>query len=332
MLLAWSSRLHLAAGLLVALFLVMAIGQAAADGFQVERDRYAASKPLNQGSTARYVLGLFPNARGRTILILDAAEDDPIVPAEGGTSLESLAKLESRLTQAGMRVRRSRGADAMPLLDGVEVLLYAHPMPRYLELDPAELAPRLKSPLVLDNTGLLDSAAFDAADLVYLNLVRMFWPHWLDPEMEAFADYVVTTVPEEDGILMLPGSRLTSTASRARWYLPLNVRLLPRRLYMWRPEMGTSFVTTYYEWVSSYNEAAPWKGTRKIRMEERSLSKLEPSAPTRTLTAEEKEAARTHDVQWILFFNHQPDFLLSHWELVRLETVLAWDRMPGVPR
>jgi len=325
--LTWLTRLHLATGILVALFLVMAIGEAASDGFQPARDRYATSKPLNANSATRYVVGLFRSPPGRKVVILDS-NDSTDFAEEGGASAEGLDTLETRLGKAGFVVLRSRGQDALPLAQDADLLFFAHPLAKYLNLDPKALAATMRSPLVLDNTGLWDSGPFDAAGLVYLNSTRLFWPHWLDPEMESFAAYVRATVPEHDGILMVPAGPLTSIASRARWYLPLNVRLLPRRLYLWHPELGTSFVTTYYDWVDRYNKEAPWVGTKKIRLPQRGLSQLTRSAPTRTLSAEEKAAAQAHDVQWILFWKHQPDFLLADWELVPLATVLAWEQLP----
>jgi len=323
MLLTWLSRLHLVTGLLVGLFLVAAIGFAAGDGFQPARDRYAPTKALNATSATRYILSLFPKPAGRRILILDSNLPEDFT-AEGGASEYGLNALEERLGKAGMVVTRSRGAAALPLANGADVLFLAHPLPQYSNLDPKEIAAALRSPLVVDNCGGWESQKFDEAGLLYLNAGRLFWPHWLDPEMETFAAYVRDTVPENDGILMLPNAQITSTASRARWYLPLNVRLLPRRLYLWRPELGTSFVTTYYEWIAAYKKHAPWKKTERIRLKERGLSNMLPSAPTRTLTEEERQAALTHNVQWVLFWDHQPDFNLKDWELVPLEEVLSW--------
>lgn len=324
MLLTWLTRIHLATGLLVGLFLVAAIGYAAGDGFQPSRDRYAPSKPLNATSASRYILGLFNNPEGRRILILDSNREEDFAK-EGGASAYGLDSLSERLGEAGMEVLRSGGESALPLAQGIDVLFLAHPLSQYRELDLQKLAAAMRSPLVVDNCGGWESRDFDEAGLLYLNAARLFWPHWMDPEMELFADYVRDTVPEGDGILMLPNAYLTSTASRARWFLPLNVRLLPRRLYLWRPELGTSFVTSYYEWVAAYHEHAPWETTKRIRPQTRGFSKMLPSAPTRTLTPEEREAAATHNVQWILFWNHQPDFNLKDWELVPLEEVLRWD-------
>jgi len=323
MLLTWLSRLHLVTGLLVGLFLVAAIGFAAGDGFQPARDRYEPSKPLNATSATRYILGLFNNPAGRRILILDSNLPQDFAE-EGGASAYGLDLLEKRLGKSGIVVTRSRGEAALPLAKDADVLFLAHPLPQYRELDAHQLAATMRSPLVVDNCGGWESRKFDEAGLLYLNAARLFWPHWMDPEMELFAAYVRETVPESDGILMLPKANLTSTASRARWFLPLNVRLLPRRLYLWRPELGTSFVTTYYEWVAAYQEHAPWASTERIRLRERGLSKMLPSSPTRTLTPEERQAAITHDVQWILFWDHQPDFNLKDWELVPLDQVLSW--------
>lgn len=332
MLLTWLSRLHLVTGLLVGLFLVAAIGFAAGDGFQPARDRYAPNKALNATSATRYVLSLFPRPAGRHILILDSNRPEDFTE-EGGASEYGLNALEERLGKAGMVVTRTRGAAALPLAKDVDVLLLAHALPQYSNLDPHELAAVMRSPLVVDNCGGWASQKFDEAGLLYLNAARLFWPHWMDPEMESFAAYVRETVPKNDGILMVPKAHLTSTASRARWFLPLNVRLLPRRLYLWRPELGTSFVTTYYEWVEAYQEHAPWKKTERIRLQKRGLSKMLPSSPTRTLTEEERQAAITHNVQWVLFWDHQPDFNLKDWELVPLDEVLSWGiGRSGVPR
>ncbi len=320
----WLSRLHALSAALVLLFLSMAIGQAAMDGFQPTRQRYPASKPLNPVTTTKYIAGLFSHYKGKVIAILDAAPGEDVIPADGATSAESIDKLEEHLRRSGMLPRRSRGGDALQTARGADLVVLVHDVPSYRQINPADLAKVMRSPLVLDNTGVWNSGEFDAAGLVYFNAARMYWPHWLDPEMEQFATFVRNTVPPGEGILMVPNGPLQTTATRARWFLPLNARLLPRRLYLWHPEMGTSFVTTYYQWVNSYNQETPWRGTQKVRLDKRGLSKNLPSAPTRTLSPVEIQAAKNHDVQWILFWRHQPDFLLGDWELVPFTTVLSW--------
>ena len=322
MVLSWLSRLH---GIFVAwalLFLVSSLLLAAGSGFEMDRNRYRSPELTGNNGMPAFVLGLFRNnAQGRTALLLDAAEASSDYVGMDHAVIERLA---NSLTKAGMNVIRSDGKDAIQLGTGADVAILTCNLPAYVNIDFDRLAAVMTGKTLLDYAGFWNSADADAAGLVMRNAARIYWPHWQDPEFATYVAHLRDKVTPTDGILLIPGGRLSTTAARARWYLALNEELSPRRLYLRNPGDGTSFVTEYFEWVREYNRYAPWKGTQKVRLQQRDLSTLNNLAPTRTLSADEVNAARSRDIQWVLFWSHQPDFRLADWELVALDDVLTW--------
>lgn len=328
MVMSWLGRLHGAFLLWGLLFLGASILGAAGAGFAPDRDRYLDPE-FQHGNAGRprYVFNLFQDPRGRSILILDAEEGADFRGVEHAV----LARLEKVLSERGMTVIRSAGRDALPLAKDVDLVLLSCDLQKYLDLDLTALADAMRGRYLYDYGGFWgeQQTAADQAGLAMINFARRYWPHWLDPDLEIYVEHIKEQVPEGDGILMLPGRSMNNSLTRSRWFLPLNQKLAGHRLYLWNPQLGTSFVTEYFEWVQAYKEKAPWDQTRQVTVPQRSLSALTDFAPTRTLTAEEIAAAETHHVQWILFWSHQPDFRIADWELVPLETAIAWTEEAG---
>lgn len=326
MALSWLGRLHGVFLVWSLLFLAASLIGAGSFGFEPDRSRYRDPAFQFKGAgRPRFVLSLFPDPAGRKLVILDAAAGADV----RGVDPEIMQRLAQFLRTKGMIVERAQGADPLPLAEGADLLILACDLEAYVDIDFAALSKVMRGRYLFDYAGYWDSAEADAAGLPMVNFARQYWPHWLDPDMEAYVEYLRETVPEGDGILMLPGRELNNTQTRSRWYLPLNVKLGNRRLYLWNPMQGTSYVTEYYGWVQAYNEKDPWKETKPIGMEKRGYSAIPDFAPTRTLTAEEIATAERCNVQWILYWSHQPDFRLADWELIPLETALRWTREAG---
>ena len=321
MAMSWIGRLQGAFVVWSLLFLFASLFGAARVGFQPERSRYIT--PEFQAGVAarpRYVLSLFPDPRGRKAVILDAAQGSSGI----NVKLEVIGRLVKHLRSKGMEVVQSAGTDPIAASQNADVVILACDLPEYVNLDFQALAKVMRGRYLLDYAGFWDNTEGDMAGLPVQNFVRQYWPHWLDPDLEIYVEHLRESVPEGDGILLLPGRQIHNTQARARWYLALNVKLGGRRLYLWNPEKGTSFVTEYFEWVQEYQAKQPWVGTSPIRLPKRDFSAITDFAPTRTLTEEEVAAAKRCDVQWILFWSHQPDFRVADWELVPIETALAW--------
>lgn len=328
MVMSWLGRLHGVFLIWGLLFLGASIFGAAGAGFAPDRDRYMEPEfPFKNSGRPRFVLNLFPDPSGRTLLILDGAEGQET----RGVPPEVLGRLSKFLSDRGMNVVRSAGRDAMPLAKNADLVILACDLPQYLDLDFETLAATMRGRYLFDYSGYWAAAQTesDQAGLAMINFARQFWPHWLDPDLQTYVEHLREVVPAGDGILLLPGRYMSSTVTRSRWFLPLNYKLADRRLYLWNPQLGTSFITEYFEWVLAYREKDPWSVTEVTEIPERTFSKLTDFAPTRTLTPDEAAAAQTHNVQWILFWSHQPDFHTADWELVPLETALSWGEEAG---
>ena len=328
MVMSWLGRLHGVFLLWGLMFLGASIFGAAGAGFAPDRDRYQDPEfPFRNAGRPRYILNLYPEPRGRTLLILDAAKDAEF----RGVDHAIIDRLEKVMVDRGMNVVRAAGRDALPLSQDVDLVILSCDLEKYLTLDFEALADKMRGRYLYDYAGYWydTQAAADQAGLAMINFARQYWPHWLDPDLELYVEHIKEQVPAGEGILMVPGRFLNNTVTRSRWFLPLNQKLADRRLYLWNPALGTSFVTEYFEWVEAYRAKNPWEEAQAVRIPERSLSRINDFAPTRTLTADEIAAARTHDVQWILYWSHQPDFRIADWELVPLETALRWSEEAG---
>ncbi len=324
MLLSWLGRLHAIFAAWALLFMLSALFFAAGSGFQASRSRYPNPEFISNTGQPRFITSLFraDDLPNRSVLILDAPAD---TPGYVGMQPEVVERLTMLLRQQGMQVVRSQGQDPLPLAAGVDVAVLTCNQPSYLEIDFQAMAQTMGNIYLFDYAGYWDSAAADHAGLLLQNFARVFWPHWQDPEMALYVEHLQQKIAPTEGVLLVPGGKLYTTAARARWYLALNEALSPRRFYLRNPENGTSFVTEYFEWVQEYNTFAPWRQTQKVKLEHRDFSNLTNFTPTRTLSADEIAAAQSRDIQWVLFWNHHSDFRLADWELVPLATVLSWN-------
>lgn len=323
MLLSWLGRLHGVFAAWVLLFLISSLVLAAGSGFRADRGRYPDSEMLSNNGRPRFITQMFrpEDLKNRTVLLLDAPADSPNYIGMPPHVIDNLVKgLESKQ----MRVVRTSGGDPIPLAKNADVAVLTCNFQAYLDLDFHALAAQMNGIYLFDYSGYWDTAAADAAGLLAQNFARAYWPQWLDPELSLFVDYMEEKTSPEDGILLVPSRRLSTTAARARWFLALNEQLIPRRFYLRNPQDGTSFVIEYFEWVQEYNKLQPWKQTQKVRLPKRDFSALHHLSPTRTLAPEEIAAAQSRDIQWILYWDHQADFRLVDWELVPLETAMQW--------
>jgi hypothetical protein len=323
MVLSWLGRLHGVFTAWVLLFLISSLVLAAGSGFRADRGRYPDPELIGQSGRPRFITALFPASELslRTVLVLDAPAD---TPGYKGMAAEVVERMVAELEGKGMQVIRAAGRDPLPLAAGVDVAVLTCNFPAFVDLDFDDLGAAMRGHNLFDYAGFWDSAAADHAGLIARNFARIYWPHWLDPELALYVEHLRERIAPGEGVLLVPGNTLRTTAARARWFLALNEELSPRRFYLRNPQKGTSFVTEYFEWVQEYNEHKPWQATRKVRLAERDFSALEHLAPTRSLAPEEIAAAQARDIQWVLYWSHQADFRLADWELVPLDTALRW--------
>lgn len=309
MALAWLVRAQMvcAAGILI--WMAAGLGAAARDGFAPDRERYG-QLPIDAAGAVAPILSRLPKTGGR-VLILGEAELAPLI-----TGLES----------AGVEVLRLTNGDPAPAAAGADVAVIAEARPEFLRPDFARLAAALRGKIVFDLTTFADEGAADAAGLEMVVYGRPQWPAWLDPEYRAFVAHVRARVPEDAAILLVPSTAYLSVLPRSRWFLHLNYALSPRRMHLWRPELASGYVMQYFSWVEAVNAAAPWTGAKYVRIKDRALTKLSESesAPTRSLSAVEIEAARRIGADWVLLFNPNTGFRFVDWELLPLERVSRW--------
>jgi hypothetical protein len=308
--------------LLVLTFLAATIVGAAKTGFVPDHSRYDAAAFQNNKGGSRFIVSVFPNPSGKRILLLDNAATDPVLAAT--VPREIVDKLSRALSNKGITAIHSYGMDIDEIEGDFDAAVLIYPSDEYVNADFTKLAARLEAKVLFDYCAGWNSADADAAGLMHMNFARTYWPHWLDPEMRQFVAHMQEITAEKDGILLVPSEALSTTAARARWFLPLNYYLAPRRFYLYKPEDGTSFLTEYFQWVKDYSETRPYKGQARMKSHPRALSKLTNMNTARTLNEEELQIAADRDVQWILFWRHQADFKICDFELVDIETVRGW--------
>lgn len=317
MLLAWVARAQALCAVGILAWLAGGIGFAARDHFLPARERYGVL-PFSGAGVARALRQMLPEGRGKVLFL-------------GGTETEavpgSLAQIRAALEQQGCEVVQAGFEQLYAAAQGADLLCLADPQP-LAQIDWPRLAAALRGRFVADFTTLAPDGAADAAGLEVIAFGRPAWPAWLDPEYLEFVRYVRTTVPEDAGILLVPGLPYRTAASRSRWFLLLNYALAPRRLELWRPELASGYVMQYFAWVDALNAARPWAEAQRIRIPERALTRLEqsPAFPTRTLAPEELRAAEAMNAEWVLFYTPNPDFRLVDWELVPLARVRGWSQ------
>ena len=316
------SRIHSLALLLVLTFLAATIVGAAKTGFVPDHSRYDAAEFQNNKGGSRFIVSVFPNPSGKRILLLDNAATDPVLAAT--VPREIVDKLYNALVRKGLTVIHSDGMALDEIEGEFDAAVLIYPSDDYVNADFAKLATRLEAKVLFDYCAGWSSADADAAGLMHMNFARTYWPHWLDPEMRQFVEYIQKTTAAGDGILWVPSEALSTTAARARWFLPLNYYLAPRRFYLYKPKEGASFLTEYFQWVKNYSETRSYENQMRMKSHPRALSKLTKMNTARTLNEEELQIAADRDVQWILFWRHQADFRICDFELVDIETVRGW--------
>ncbi len=316
------SRLHSFALVLVLTFLGATIIGAAKTGFVPDHSRYDAAGFNNKQGGSRFIVSVFQNPQGKRVLLLDNATTDPLLAST--VPREIVDRLSKSLASKGITVTRSYGIPLDKIAGQFDAAVLIYPCDNYVNVDFDKLAAKLDNKALFDYCAGWSSTKADAAGLMYMNFARTYWPHWLDPEMHEFVEYMQKTTATEDGILLVPSEPLSTTAARARWFLPLNYHLAPRRFYLYKPENGTSFLTEYFQWVKDYSATRPQQGQRRMKSHPRALSKLANMNTARTLNDEELQVAESRDVQWVLFWRHQADFKICDFELVDIETVRGW--------
>lgn len=316
------SRIHSLALLLVLTFLAATIVGAAKTGFVPDHSRYDAAEFQNNKGGSRFIVSVFPNPSGKRILLLDNAATDPVLAAT--VPREIVDKLHKSLIRKGFTVIHSYGMALDEIQGEFDAAVLIYPSEDYVNADFTKLAARLKAKVLFDYCAGWSSGVADEAGLLHMNFARTYWPHWLDPEMRQFVGYMQEVTAAEDGILLVPSEALSTTAARARWFLPLNYYLAPRRFYLYKSKEGSSFLTEYFQWVKDYSETRPYENQVRMRNHPRALSKLTKMNTARTLNKEELQIAADRDVQWILFWRHQADFTICDFELVEIETVRGW--------
>lgn len=316
------SRVHSLSLLLVLTFLGATIIGAAKTGFVPDHSRYDAAEFQNNKGGSRFIVSVFPNPSGKRILLLDNAATDPVLAAT--VPREIVDKLYNALIRKGLTVIHSYGMALDEIEGEFDAAVLIYPSDDYVNTDFTKLAARLEAKVLFDYCAAWSSADADAAGLMHMNFARTYWPHWLDSEMRQFVEYMQKATAAGDGILWVPSEALSTTAARARWFLPLNYYLAPRRFYLYKPKEGTSFLTEYFQWVKDYSETRPYENQVRMKSHPRALSKLTKMNTARTLNEEELQIAADRDVQWILFWRHQADFKICDFELVDIETVRGW--------
>lgn len=307
--LAWLARAQMlcAAGILI--WMVAGLGAAARDDFQPARERYG-QLPIEAAGALAPILARLP-AEGGRVLILGAADLQPLI-----TGLE----------ERGVEVRHLTTGDPLTAATGVDLLCIGEAREEFLRPDFPRLAAVMRAKIVFDLTTYADEGAADAAGLELIVFGRPQWPPWLDPEYLRFVEHVRARVPDDADLLLIPSQAYQNPLPRSRWFLHLNYALAPRRLHLWRPELASGYVMQYFSWVEAINAAAPWQRSKYLRIKDRALTKLSESgsAPTRTLSPGELEAARQIGAEWVLLFTPNTGFRLVDWELLPLERVRGW--------
>lgn len=305
----WLVRAQMLCAVGILVWMAFGLGAATRDGFEPERERYRTLPPDTRGAVDR-ILARLPATDGR-VLILGEAD---------------VAELIEGLQEKGVEVRHRAGEPWIEAAEGVDIVCLVEDRVDFRHLDYAHLASVMRAKLILDFTTFADESAADAAGFEVIVMGPPQWPAWLDPEYLRFVAHVREQVPEQAAILLVPSRPYRSTLPRTRWFLHLNYALSPRRLYLWRPELASGYVMQYFSWVEAINALAPWTESTYVRIKDRALTKLKQSesAPTRSLSSEELEAARQIGAEWVLLYTPNADFLLVDWEILPLERVRAW--------
>jgi|AACY02.14.fsa_nt_gi hypothetical protein len=322
MLLTTICRLHSLGIIIVITFLLATIIGAAKTNFIPDHSRYKNPEFQNKNGGSRFALSIFRDPRNKKFLILDKGPNDSTVHSE--LNEEIISRLINGIKKRGGLVTRSQGEDINKIPGIYDTAILCYPGEQYTNIDFKELAKKINSKAILDYCAGWSSYKADLAGLMHMNFARTFWPHWLDPELHLYIKHLKEKVKEGESILLIPTEKLATTAARARWFLPLNYYLAPRKFYLWNPQEGTSYLTEYFQWVKDYSQLNSHQGQRRIKDIAREISTLQNMNPARSLNKEELEAVENHNINWILFWRHQADFRICDFELIDIKTVRGW--------
>ena len=322
MLIATISRLHSLGIIIVITFLAATIIGAAKTDFTPNHSRYKNAEFQNKNGGSRFALSIFRDPRNKKFLVLDKGPNDPKVDSE--LNEEVVSRLVNGISKRGGIITRTQGKGIDEISGTYDTVILCYPSQQYTSIDFKELSKKINSKAILDYCAGWSSHKADQAGLMHMNFARTFWPHWLDPELHLYIQHLKVKVKEDQSILLIPTEKLATTAARARWFLPLNYYLAPRKFYLWNPQEGTSYLTEYFQWVKDYSRLSPHQGQRRIKNMTREFSTLANMNPARSLNKEELEAVRNHNIKWILFWRHQADFRICDFELVDIEIVRGW--------
>lgn len=325
MALAWLTRVQCIGAVGVLIWLAAALGQAARDGFEPARERYA--NEYHPAGVAQLLLDFLPAEGPRVVAVLGDLAAAP-------DSREAIEQTLAQLAEQGVELRACDLSSLDAAARGAHLLCVVEDRPEHRRLDWPRLRETLATPVIADFTTLLPDGEADAAGIELLSTARPGWPAWLDPEFKRFVAHVRDVIPDEAAaqsrILFVPGQPYRTSATRSRWFLLLNYALAPRRIHMWQPSAAGGYVMQYFGWVERVNEPARWQDPLYVRIADRALSRLDPSpwAPTRALTPTELAAADAIGAEWVLLQTPNVDFRLVDWELLPLDRVRGWSRNP----
>lgn len=281
------ARVHLAAAALALLFLAALAVNAVSSGFTPTRDSYppAVIQPEKVLDQLRKRILEEGTAQERVITVLGLATQ----PGSSESAGSAGVVIANGLADLGVSVRASDPtalesareeldaavelfADPYDAAEGSDAILLASAADAYRELDFERLGQRVRNRLIFDGPMRLDGDAAEQAGFQYLNAGRAWWPAWLDPELRVFADELAQQVPGKatprqpamNGLLLFPKTFSTFNP-RGRWYLFLNYHLLPRRLYLIRPELANGTIGQFQEWITYSMQEAGLSGEKLVR-------------------------------------------------------------------
>ncbi len=230
------------------------------------RDEGARKRPF-----AEEIGQLFVTA-GCRVRIADPAPLDDLEIPEAFRTIDPLAAV--------------RGATDLVIVDDLE---------EYVHADFGKVRAAMADRYIVDCTGhLRKKKVQEEHGFVVFPLFNRKSPPWLDPTFQHYSAKIEKRIPPEDAVLLLPSEGLVTDNPRARWYLHLNYRLYPRRLFIPEPELANGTAEQYQDWVQEMNQIGP------------------------ELLAGRRELAEEVGAKWILLFRHVLNFRGRNYELQRL--------------
>ena len=321
-------KLHLLAALLPLAFLAKMLLVTSSTGFTPNRTAYDTVAWEGE-SQATYLVDTWRRPRGKILAVwglkdyhLDQALDEnhPIVELlnhvnQRGVQLRICSPLADSL-KAFLPSSAQYFDDPLTAAAGVHGVLQMNTRPPFENIDLVAVAKNMPGYLFFDMTHNLHPPDVDAAGLQYLGLGPTQGPPWLDPDLMVYSDFLLQKTDPDDGLLLLPTTPPGTISGRARWFLHLNYRLYPRRLYIYEPFDASGTSVQFRQWVLNYKKEQRWGGRSRWEPKPRELSKILGVGAARSLVQDEIQAIRDLDVDWVTFFSMGSDFRLQDWETV----------------